>query len=77
MSQNFDLGISFDFYNKKQEDLVDFFLIKFSTFHEIKNKGYFINLRHGSLHINVIYKHCKLGASKYIIRRVIIVQKKI
>ena len=32
MSQTFDLGLSFNFMQKKRVDLVDFFQTKFSTF---------------------------------------------
>ena len=79
MSQNFDLGLSFDFKTKKREDLVDFFLLNFLHFiklsNKIKAKAYIKNLRHCSLYINVIYKYYKSCASKYIIKRDIIVKK--
>ena len=53
----FYLGLSFDFMKKKTGRFSLFFLTKFSTFHKTKTKTYIKNLRHGSLHMNVIYMY--------------------
>ena len=52
MSQDFDLGLSFDFMTKNGK-----ILIKFSTFHKLKTKAYIRNLRPCFLYIDVIYKY--------------------
>ena len=54
---------------------MSFFHTYFSKFHKTKTRTYIKNLRHGSLHLSVIYENLKFDVSKYIIKRDILIQK--
>ena len=60
---------------KKMGRFSYFFQTKFSTFDKTKTKTYIKNLRHSSLHMNVVYMCLKLYTSKYITKRDILDQK--
>ena len=59
MSQNVDIGPSFDFMTKKTGRFLKKIQYYFSRFHKIITRAYLKNLRHGSLHINVFYQYVK------------------
>ena len=75
VSQNVDVGASYFFYLKKREDFLFFFHDYFSRFHQIKTRTYIQNLRHSSLHLNVLYRHVKFYDWKIINDGDILVQK--
>ena len=65
VSQIFYLGLSFYFIKCR----------KFCLKHKIKTKPLIKNLRHGSLHMNVINKPVKYGQNLYNIKREILDEK--
>ena len=57
-------------------NLEDFFFHGyFSRFHKINTKAYINNLRHCSLHMNILYRYVNCYAWETNIRRDILVQK--
>ena len=63
MSQNVDIGLSFNFM-AKNKDFCYFLMNIFSRFHKIKTKALITNLRQCSFHMNVLYKYVKFCAKE-------------
>ena len=74
MSQNRDIGHSFNFMPKNGK-IFFFFYDYFSTFHKIKTRTYIEILRHGSLQMNVFIRHVKFHTCNTVFEGDILDQK--